>query len=187
MGILTHHKWLFVTALFSVLLFQPIQGWPSENNSRSLELFEEKIKAGLVYNLLKYTDWPKYTQKKNVLRVCLFGDDPFKGYLSPLAGRHAQQYIIDIASVDNIKELENCQLVFISKNSRENIPELLNFLKDKHVLTVSDIAKFARQGGMVELTKENQRITFYINKSAVTDAGLNIQDRLLKLAKIVTG
>jgi hypothetical protein len=187
MGILIRPKYFCIAVFFTVLLLCPIQGWPSENSSRALELFEEKIKAGLVYNFLKYTDWPKSSQEKDTLRVCLFGNDPFKGYLTPLAGRHAQQFVIDIASIDDIQELEKCHLVFIGKNSKNDLPKLLNFLKNKHILTVSDMAQFAQQGGMIELTKEDQRIAFYINKGAVRDAGLNIQDRLLKLAKSVSG
>ena len=45
-------------------------------------LYEQKIKAGLVYNLLKYTEWPKSlanspNQLKNIenpntLKICLF-------------------------------------------------------------------------------------------------------------------
>jgi hypothetical protein len=54
-------------------------------------------------------------------------------------------------------------------------------------LTVSDIDQFAAQGGMVEFGREDQKIDLLINKNAVDAAGLNIQARLLKLAKLVPG
>ena len=38
---------------------------------------------------------------------------------------------------------------------------------------------------MVEMATEGSRITLYVNKSAVDRAGLAIQARLLKLAKLV--
>ena len=45
----------------------------------------------------------------------------------------------------------------------------------------------AQAGGMVELAKEDQKISLYINRDAVGSAGLTIQDQMLKLARLVSG
>jgi uncharacterized protein DUF4154 len=154
---------------------------------KPLQLYEQKIKAGLVYNFLKYTTWPANAAPQGTLHVCLFGGDPFDGYLSPLKGRTAQQAVIDITTITRVSEAENCNMVIIPSSQAKSLPALLEFLKDKHVLTVSDIDQFARLGGMVEMTKENEKINLYINKTAVQGAGLGIQGQMLKLAKIVSG
>jgi hypothetical protein len=65
------------------------------------------------------------------------------------------------------------------------LPALLRFLKGKPVLTVSDIQKFALQGGMVELVREDQRVSLYVNKDAADAAGIQIAGNILKLAKRV--
>lgn len=154
---------------------------------KPLQLYEQKIKAGLVYNLLKYTAWPKESALNinGKLEICLLGEDPFDGYLAPLEGRTAQQVPIAISHIKNISEAVQCSVVIIHRNQSQNLPELLLTLKGKNILTVSDIEQFAQQGGMVELTKEGEKISLHINKNAVTHAGLNIQDPMLRLAKIV--
>lgn len=156
---------------------------------KTLQLYEHKIKAGLVYNLLKYTAWPKesVSQKSGRLQICLFGEDPFDGYLSPLKGRTAQQAPISITHIKNVEDTQGCSVVIIHRNQEKNLSALLQFLKNKNVLTISDIAQFAQRGGMVEMATENEKINLYINKNAVNHAGLNIQDPMLKLAKIVAG
>ncbi len=154
-----------------------------------LELFEEKIKAGLVYNFLKYTTWPAdiVARSNGRLRVCLLGGDTSDDYLFPLAGRTAQQYVIKLDRVDSIAETKDCSLLFVHRSEENSLPELFQFLKGKHTLTISDIDQFAAQGGMVELGKDDEQVNLLINKKAVDSAGLVIQSRLLKLARLVNG
>jgi len=158
-------------------------------DSSKLKLQEQTIKAGLVYNFLKYTTWPDNSSliKENRLRICFFGNEPLDGNLSPLEGRTAQQSTINIVHISEINKTGECSLVFIDRDNANILPDLLSFLKGKQVLTVSDIDEFAKLGGMVELTIENKRIVLYINKNAVDESGLIIQTRLLKLAKLVSG
>lgn len=154
---------------------------------KTLQLYEHKIKAGLVYNLLKYTTWSKESpaQTSGKLQICLFGEDPFDGYLSPLKGRTAQQALISITHINKVENTTGCSVVIIHRDQEKNLSALLQFLQNKNVLTISDIAQFAQRGGMVEMSKEDEKINLYINKNAVNHAGLNIQEPMLKLAKIV--
>ena len=149
---------------------------------------EQKIKAGLVYNLLKYTTWPKESAatKKDELQVCLFGDDPFDGYLAPLQGRTAQQFLISITHVKQVSETDLCNVVIIHRSQEKRLSELLDYLNDKHILTISDIGQFAHRGGMIEMAKEDEKISLYVNKDAIDQAGLDIEGHMLKLAKIVS-
>jgi hypothetical protein len=160
-------------------------------------LYEQKIKAGLVYNLIKYTEWPTAAlttpnQIKNnynppTLKICLFGEDPFDGYLSPLQGRTAQQAVISIVHVTSVPETDACNAVIIHHNQRENLQNLFEFLQGKNILTISDIDKFAELGGMIELARQEEKISLAINKNAVDNAKLVIDSRMLKLAKLVSG
>lgn len=164
-----------------------------------LPLYEQKIKAGLVYNLLKYTEWPKISTvlrddnksaenpNNTKLQICLFGDDPFDGYLSPLEGRTAQQATITIIHVTQVQQTEHCSVVIIHRNQTQHLTQLLQFLRGKNVLTISDIAQFAEQGGMVEMTRQDEKIALHINKESLDSAKLSIDARMLKLATIVSG
>lgn len=162
-------------------------------------LYEQKIKAGLVYNLLKYTQWPttfaaQSSETKTPdhngaakLQVCLFGADPFDGYLSPLEGRTAQQAQIVITTLSEIAQTEHCRVVIIHRSQAQQLEQLLQFLHGKNVLTISDIVQFAEQGGMVELARQDEKISLRINKHALNSTKLTLDPRMLNLAKIVPG
>ena len=185
MAFLIRHKVIHRVIFFVlVLIFISPSGKVLAEPENRLQLYEETIKTGLVYNFLKYTTWPD--DDKGRLRACLFGGDPLKGNLQLLNGKTAQQSVIEISRINSVDETARCNLVFVNRNSQGFLPEILSFLKGKHVLTISDIEGFARQGGMVEMTMEDQHVILYINMQSVAHAGLNIQDRLQKLAKMVS-
>ena len=58
-------------------------------------------------------------------------------------------------------------------------------VKGVFVFTVSDAARFAQTGGMVELFVENGRMRFAVNVDALERAHVRLSSRVLALAKIV--
>lgn len=172
--------------LCAAFLLLPV---PSQaQQGEALHLYEQKIKAGLIYNFLKFTAWPESSLSQNggKLNVCLFGGDPFDGYLYPLEGRTAQQYLISIKKIDAINQLNSCNLIVVHHDRKGSLPQLFQSLKGKPILTISDINDFARQGGMVEMVKEEERVNLYINEKEASNAGVQIQSRILKFAKLVS-
>jgi hypothetical protein len=147
----------------------------------NLRLVEQDIKAGLLYNFLRYTQWPGAAPTASAL-VCVYGRDPFAGRLQPMAGRTVNQRTIEIRAVRSVPELDACSLLFIDAEARERWPALRDHLAGRAVLTVSDFSGFADSGGMIEFTRIDNRIGMRINTEAVGAARLVVQDRLLRLA-----
>lgn len=173
-----------LAVLMLLLAAAPSRAQEGDGESR-LHLYEPAIKAGLVYNFLKYTDWPGGEPKS--LRVCLLGDGPLGAALRPLAGRTAQQAVISVTRIGGARDAAGCNLLFVDHGGADGLAALRPALEGSHVLTVSDIDGFAKDGGMVEMATENDRIVLYINQAAVARAGLKIAGRMLKLGKAVPG
>jgi len=152
----------------------------------TLQLHEQEIKAGLLYNFLKYTNWPPAVMNDgSSTAVCIFGNDPFDGYLQPMAGRTVNQRQITLRMIHRIEDAGTCHLLFINADEKGHWLQLLDSLKGKSVLTVSDFDDFADSGGMIEFGKKDSHINVNLNMEAVTGARLHVQDRLLKLVTVV--
>ncbi len=148
----------------------------------SVRLAEQDIKAGLLYNFLRYTEWP---QAREAVVVCVYGRDPFSGRLTPMSGRTVNQQPIRIRFIDAQSEIDGCSMLFVNAEERADWPGLRTYLARRNVLTVSDYEGFARTGGMIEFTRANNRVGVRVNPGAAQAANLVIQDRLLRLASIV--
>lgn len=185
--------------IFAACIVMCLLAIDAHAEEQPLAMYEQKIKAGLVYNLLKYTEWsnvsnsaradnkPIENSTSTKLFICIFGDDPFDGYLSPLEGRTAQQATITITHVTQVQQTAQCHAVIIHRNQAQHLNPLLQFLRGKNVLTISDITQFAEQGGMVEMTRQDEKVALHINKESLDSAKLSIDARMLKLATIVSG
>ena len=153
----------------------------------NVQLVEQKIKAGLIYNFLKYTQWPQGSprQAASTTVVCLFGGDPFDGNLQPMAGRTVNERTIEVREVKTAADLGACALLVVNGAKKADWAQLKTALTGQDIMTVSDFEGFALAGGMIEFTRNDSRIGVKINTEAVATTHLVVQDRLLKLASAV--
>lgn len=151
-------------------------------SAQGLPLAEQKIKAGMLYNFMKYTDWPTADAGKP-MAICLLGKDLFDGNLAPLEGRSVNQRLITIRRV-NAGEAASCQVLVVGNDAQEEWPSLRDALKTLPTMTVGEGAEFTRDGGMFAFTQSSGRITVLMNQAVVTQAKLSVQQRLLNLVTV---
>jgi hypothetical protein len=160
---------------------------PNASAQESVRLAEQDIKAALLYNFLRYTQWPAAARAGEPAVVCVYGRDPFGGRLAPMAGRTVNQRTIEVRAVRSFTEADACTLLYLSADERARWADLRTHLGRSDVLTVSDYDGFARSGGMIEFTRTNNRIGVLINTGALANANLEVEDRLLRLARTTNG
>jgi hypothetical protein len=150
-----------------------------------VRLVEQDIKAGLLYNFLRYTEWPERAAPGQTVVVCVYGRDPFGGRLTPMSGRTVNGQAIRVRFVDAESEIDGCSMLVINAEERARWPALRDHLMRRNVLTVSDYEGFARAGGMIEFTRVNNRIGVRLNLGAAQAADLVVLDRLIRLASVI--
>lgn len=164
-----------------LLLSSPVRG------EQPIRLQEQKIKAGLLYNFMKYSTWPSraFAQPGDPFQVCLLGGDAFDGALTPLNGRTAQMRPINIRLIDRAGDLGQCHILYVNHDRAGELSEILGAAKNHPVMTISDIEDFASKGGMVEFSQPTgKRISLYLNAEALEREGLRVGGQLLKLAEL---
>lgn len=169
---------LRIVILFLILIASPLCQVAAQN----LQLYEQEVKVGMIYNFLKYTSWPSTNQGAN---VCILGDSALSTHLHSLEGRTVNQKTISIRTIHTASDSAPCHLLFVGNSEKAGWDQLHSVLDRKNILTVSDFENFSREGGMIEFNKKDNRIQVALNIDSVTAAGLHIEDRLLKLVTVV--
>jgi hypothetical protein len=183
MAILNCHRWPRIPLLAGGIFLSLL----STAEAQSLQLYEQKIKAGLVYNFLKYTEWPssKMTKDTPAVIVCIFGqEDPFDGYLSPIEERTVQQKPITLKYISDGADINSCHMLYIGASDKAHWPQLQTAAGNKGILTVGDFSGFTDSGGMIQLGNKNNRVYVELNIAAITTAHLHIYDTLRRIATI---
>ena len=140
-----------------------------------LEAPEYDLKAGYI---AKFPDFVKWPAPSSPLTVGVLGDDPFGAALAGL---------MKVKRSKSVEDLKGCQIIFISKSERANLPGILAALAGINVLTVGDADGFARQGGVLGFVMVDGKVRFEINTGAAKRAGIKIDSGLLRLAIKIIG
>jgi len=148
---------------------------------------EYQVKAAYLLNFARFVEWPDSCLPPGApLQIAIVGEDPFGGALDEVLRRKsANGHPIQLRRLRWSDALTSCQIVFISASEEEHLPEILESLANRNVLTVSDIDRFSLRGGVIELLMVGNRVRFDINRTAALAAGLTISSKLLSVARAV--
>jgi hypothetical protein len=148
----------------------------------SAEVSQEfQIKAVVLERFITFVQTPAELPDKP---PCVYGNAEIVEALTELTSLEPDVH--GVRRLDDPLEVSNCSLVFLGAPSSPSARrELLSKYSHKSVVTVSDQPGFAEQGGMIELTMNQGKVGFIINRAAAEQAGITFSSQLLALAKQV--
>ncbi|UYM17845.1 YfiR family protein [Endozoicomonas euniceicola] len=153
------------------------------NTARAATSPEDKIKTAIIFKLTKFISWPKKTQS---LTICVLGEGSINNELHKINRKNTMGRRLSVTHRNANSPFEKlCDALFIHNIDNVTVKSVLKRLEGKPVLTISDIRSFVDYGGMIGLKRSGKKINFSINNTSATNANLNINSKLLKLAKTV--
>jgi hypothetical protein len=170
-------------------------GWIPQANAQALDSSDSSeylIKAGFIYNFAKFVEWPTaaFAQPDSPIVIGVLGTDPFGAIIDRIVADKkigARGFVVKrLKWGKDLKELRECQILFISSSERVHIDDVLQAVKGLPILTVGEIPGFAERGGIIRFTLEDNRVRFEVNVEAARQVELNISSRLLTLARIIS-
>lgn len=84
-----------------------------------------------------------------------------------------------------LAELKRCHVIYVGSSLTEQVKAIVDPLGAAGILSVGETEAFARAGGMIGFLLDKGKIRFCINPEVVKKAKLDIDAKLLKLARIV--
>jgi len=164
---------------------------------------EYQVKAAFLYNFIKFIDWPreKMADSNDIITIGIIGKDPFGKAFEPIENKQVKGRDVIIKRFKGLKQLEDskeknksalnqqieemkkCHLLFICRSEKQKLKEILNIVKDYHVLTVADTEGSLEAGNIIEFVMVERKVRFEINMVATKQAKLKIRSQLLRLAE----
>jgi hypothetical protein len=176
---------VIISLLTAMALSGHAEGVESSDSSEYL------IKAGFIYNFAKLVEWPTtaFAQPDSPIIIGILGDDPFGATLDRIVADkkiNGRGFVVKrLKWTRELKDLRDCNILFVSSSEKEHLDSVVEAMKWLPVLTIGDTPGFARRGGIMNFTLEDNKIRFEVNVEAAKHADLTISSRLLTLARIV--
>jgi hypothetical protein len=171
--------------LFAMAMGGHAAGADSSDSSEYL------IKAGFIYNFAKFVEWPTtaFPQPDSPIVIGILGNDPFGATLDRIvADKKVDGRGFAVKRVKwskDFKDVKDCNILFVSLSEKEHVDSVVEAMKGLPILTIGDVPGFAKRGGIINFTLEDNKVRFEVNVEAAKHADLTISSRLLTLATIV--
>jgi hypothetical protein len=170
-------------AIAAVLVI--VAGW---TECRGQSASENEIKAAFVYNFARFVDWPpeSFADAGSPLVVGVVGGDPIGAVLDKaLTGKSANGRALTVRRVAIGAEMKACHIVFVCASETGKMQQISEALRGASTVTVADWDRFIERGGMIQLTRENNRVGLLINVGLAERSRLKVSSKLLSLARVV--
>lgn len=155
----------------------------------SAQSSEYMVKAAFLEKFTRFIEWPESSNMDNKTQpfvISIIGKNPFGSILTNL---YSTQKIngrkVTIRNIHSIDKIEGTHILFIAKSEQKNLAKILDFAKNKPILTTGETKGYATNGVLINFYISNKKVRFEINETAVRNSGLYMNFRLLSLAKIV--
>ncbi len=150
---------------------------------------EYDVKAALLFHFTQFVEWPPSTfaTPDAPLVIGVLGANPFGDVLENLVEpKQESGHRIEVMLCRDVTQAERCHLLFISSSERANLPQIVEALHHRPILTVADFDGFLRHGGMVQFRKTAQgKIRLRVGLEKAKAAGLTLSSKLLRVVEIV--
>ncbi|MDO8933172.1 MAG: YfiR family protein [Rhodocyclaceae bacterium] len=140
---------------------------------------EQAVRAALLFNFIKFTEWPAAPAGESQLRICIATNDPAQiAAIEALSERRVRG--MPLAAVRYNHQVD-CGVIYVDTPQRWN--EISERRLSGHALTIGGYAGFVADGGMIQISLQEGGARFDINLLEAKRAGLRIYPQLLRLAR----
>ena len=140
---------------------------------------QAQMAAAYVFNFLKFVDWPAAVVG-DTLEVCFLGAAEVRDALATsTAGKHAGNRRMVVREIGSTQALAGCHVVYVGEQATR--------ISASRALTIGESEAFTREGGIIRLYTESNRLRFIVNVDNAKREGIEVSSNLLKLATQVEG
>lgn len=147
---------------------------------------EYTIKAGLVFNFIKFIDWPTtaFVNDSDPYRLCIFSPKDVSTSFSQLEKHSAKGRAIKVAMLTELTPItvETCHILYTTETADTQGFLGTRLAPNQPVLTIGETELFARDGGIINFVVVDNRVKFEINTGAARARQLRISSKLSALA-----
>jgi len=148
---------------------------------------EYKAKATNLFNIAKFTTWPKdVLAETDQFRFCILGTDPFGLFLDVLAIRGVRGRRVDLLRLKSSDQTHDCHLLFLAMDAVPDEGHVPLELLRRGLFVVADTPGLAGRGAIANLLHEDGDVRFEINVGAARRASLILGTQLIRLGRLAT-
>jgi hypothetical protein len=167
-------KKTFVTTLIFAVLMTA--------NSHAQERPTHEIHAAMVYNFIKYVQWPNEGDAGDFVVGVIGDDNVFNTLKTWYDGKPKGSKKYVIRKLASAAESSDCQVVYIGKSKSREFEIVKANTLGKSILTVTDGNGLGQKGSCINFKVIEGKLKFELNQGTVTSSNLKVSTQLSSMA-----
>jgi YfiR/HmsC-like len=143
-----------------------------------------EIHAAMIYNFMKYIQWPDDGGSEFVVGV-LGEDNVYNTMKNFYEGKPKGAKKYSIRKLSDISEVGTCQVVYIGKNRSKDFDNVKNAIGSKPILTITDSINLGKKGSCINFKVVDDKLKFEINQASMNSATLKVAGQLSSMAILI--
>jgi hypothetical protein len=149
---------------------------------------EDLIKAAYIERITRFVEWPAKDsfQSEQQFVIGVYDEDEFFLTLTAVfKEKSIKELKVKVITVDNPKQINGCNLCYISKNAKSRIKEFIDIANSSGVLLISGSTGFCKSGVHINFYLEDEKLKFEINELSLASAGFRVSYLLKQNTRII--
>jgi len=144
-----------------------------------------EIHAAMLYNFIKYVQWPNEGEAGEFI-VGVIGDDNVFNTLKQWYDgkpKGSKKYVIK--KLDSPAETSDCQVVYVGKSKNRDFDSIKSSTAGKSILTITDGNGLGQKGSCINFKVVDGKLKFELNQATVNASNLKISSQLSSMAILI--
>lgn len=144
-----------------------------------------EIHSMMVYNFMKYVNWPASAGSGDFVLGVIGEDDVYatlnKWYGSKTKG--AQKIVIKQFSSPS--DITDCHVLYVGKGKSSSFDEIKSKINGKTTLLITDKSGLGKKGSCINFKVVSGKLKFELNQDAVSNSQLKVSSQLTGMAILI--
>lgn len=155
------------------------------NQSFSQNRPEHELHAMMIYNFLKYIQWPGDKNTGDFVIGVLKDDNVYNTLNTWYGNKERGGKKFTIKKLSSPSEASSCQLVYVGSSGSNQFEDMLASLGTNPTLTVTNRRGLGEKGSCINFKVLDGRLKFELNQGAMDNAKLRTSSQLTAMAIMI--
>lgn len=152
------------------------------NRARNMSYTSMNVIAAYTLKMIHFVDFP---DKEEYSNLCVIGDDLFGVTLAQMQSSSETHSHLIIKKKSPTSSLEKCRIIFFGEQSEEFLKPITYAVKEKPILTMSNLKGALEKGVMINFVEIDNAIKIDISLANARNSGVKISSKLIGVARRV--
>jgi hypothetical protein len=144
-----------------------------------------EIHAAMIFNFIKYVQWPDEGTAGDFVIGVLGEDDVFSTLKNWYDGKPkgAKKYVIK--KLSTTEEAASCHVVYVGKGKSKEFDNLKNAIAGKPILTITDGNGLGQKGSCINFRIIDGKLKWELNQSTFISSNLKVSGQLTSMSILI--